>query len=76
MRLKISKKELIDEVMDRMYPSSCIPDLSQYPPSQWNGLIQQVINNEVRVNISVAIATLLENIYTEEEFESDIGLNR
>lgn len=76
MRFKKTKQEVLNDIVNNCYGyGNDMPDFSSIPPSQLKGYIENYTRSQVRSFVIEAFESLLDNIYTEEEFEQDIGLN-
>lgn len=76
MRLKKSKEEVLNE-LEGVYPYASFPygNMADMSPNELKSAIEQYGKDVVRDGVQQAMRILLNNIYTQEEFERDLQLN-
>lgn len=76
MRFKKSKQETLRDISARVYTTAPgMPDLDRLSPNQWKGAIENYANNAAKSAVENMLLALFDNLYSEEEFERDIGLS-
>lgn len=78
MRLKKSKEEILQQI-DGVYPyahfSNGYDGMAGMSPNQLKSNIEQYGKDCARDAVRQAMKILLDNVYTQEEFERDLELN-
>lgn len=77
MRLKISKEKLMSELDAKVFPyAQEIPDISKISPRDLKFEIERYARTVAKDAVMEALKVFMDNVYSEEEFESDLGLDR
>lgn len=75
MRFKGTKDEVLNKVMNSIQNNSFI-NIDTYAITNQHNHFKQQIEWTIQNSVSAAFQELINNIYTEEEFEQDMGLNK
>jgi hypothetical protein len=70
MNFKKPKEELLQAIRDSALSATYLSDIHNYPINSMGDMIQRSIANAV----VAGFRTMIENTYTDQEFEQDIGL--
>ena len=75
--MKVRKEELINKIYGQSVPSINIPGISgdTSPNSTFNAL-RQSIEWAIKNYVDSTAIKIVEQLYTTEEFEDDLGLNK
>ena len=73
MRFKKPKEEVIKDLMDMNYVYfNNMPDFDRCAPSSIRPQIEAAMRDAITTHMSMIIYKLMDNIYTDEEFERDM----
>ncbi len=76
MRLKKSKEEILSQI-DGVYPYASFPygNMADMSPNELKSAIEQYGKEAARDAVKQSMRILLDNVYTQEEFERDLELS-